>query len=466
MNATDVARAVAARELSAEEAVRGALDALAGADGLNAVITICAEQALAHARAGVGGRLAGVPLVVKDLIDTAGVRTTYGSRIHAAHVPQRTAPAVAALEAEGAIVVAKANADEFAWGVAGQNPHYGDVVNPRRPGRIAGGSSGGNGALLAAGVAPLALGTDTGGSLRMPAGACGVVGLKPALGAVSVEGVYPLAPSFDVVGPMARTVADCALAHAVLTGAPGPPDVPALTGLRVGVLTGPPDVSGATAGALRDPRCEAVADLLRGLGLDVAEVELPVPRGDTWPVFYAEAAAVHAATYPLRAADYGRTVRAKLETAQGLDPADVEAARGALAAWRDAAARAPAVDVVASPTLGLAELPRAGVDELEIRLAFSAYTRAFSYLGWPAIAIGGLQLAVATPACSWAPRWRSSRRVSAPRRRSHEPVRTPRCALRRRTAHCAWANDLPLGVQILDNRLRDRCRACYVPARR
>ena len=390
LDARAVAAGVAAGTLSPEAVVRDALERIEALDGLNAVITLCADEALARVRAGVHGRLAGVPLVVKDLIDTAGIRTTYASRVHATHVPARTAPAVAALEAEGAVVVAKANADEFAWGVAGQNPHHGDVLNPRRPGRIAGGSSGGNAALLAAGAVPLALGTDTGGSVRMPAGACGVVGLKPALGAVSVEGVHPLVPSFDTVGPMARTVADCALAHEVLTGIPTPP--PGLDGIRVGVLPGPPDVTGA-AGAERDDRCAAVAGLLRARGADVAEVELPAPEADLWPVFSAEAAAAHAATFPARAGEYGRTVRAKLAAAQDVDPAALRHARAALAAWRDAAATLPDVDVVASPTLGLAELPRAGVDELEVRLAFSRYTRFVSFLGWPAIAIGELQLA-------------------------------------------------------------------------
>ncbi len=390
MTAEGVARAVAAGERSAEEVVRAALEALATHDGLNAVITLCPGDALARVRAGVSGRLAGVPLLVKDLIDTAGIRTTYASRIHAAHVPSRTAPAVAALEAEGAVVVAKANADEFAWGVAGQNPHYGDVANPVRPGRIAGGSSGGNAAALAADLVPLALGTDTGGSVRMPAGACRVVGLKPALGAVPVEGVFPLAPSFDTVGPMARTAADCALAHAILTGTPAPE--PGVDGLRFGVLTGPPDVTGA-ADAVVDPRCAAVAALLRDAGLEVREVALPVPAADTWPLFYAEAAQAHSATYPERAAEYGRTVRAKLEAASGVGAAEVARAREALGAWRAAARERPDVDVIASPTLGFADLPRAGVDELEIRLAFSAYTRAFSYLGWPAIALGELQLA-------------------------------------------------------------------------
>lgn len=157
--AGELAAAVTSGSLSAEEVVTDALTRLEASTELRAVITICGERALARACSGVSGRLAGVPLLVKDLIDTAGVRTTYASRIYRDHVPERSASAVVALEAEGAIVVAKANADEFAWGVTGQNPHYGDIVNPLAPGRISGGSSGGNAAALAAGAVPLALGT-------------------------------------------------------------------------------------------------------------------------------------------------------------------------------------------------------------------------------------------------------------------------------------------------------------------
>jgi aspartyl-tRNA(Asn)/glutamyl-tRNA(Gln) amidotransferase subunit A len=391
VNAAEIAAAVAARSLSPEESVAQALERLDAGAHLRAVITMCGDEALARARAGVTGRLAGVPLLVKDLIDTAGVRTTYGSAIYRDHVPGRTAPCVAALEAQGAIVVAKANADEFAWGVAGQNVHYGDVVNPRHPGRITGGSSGGNAAALAAGLVALAIGTDTGGSVRMPAAACEVVGLKPALGTISTKGVFPLAATFDTVGPMARTVTDAALAYSVLTGTPMP--APRLDGVTVGVLTYPPDVTGVAEVQERDARADGITDLLRALGARVTEVELPVPPSDTWPIFYADAAVAHRATFPSRRDEYGPTIRAKLDDAQRVDEAESRRAHTALAAWRAAAAHEPRVDVIASPTLGLTELPEAGVDELEIRVPFSLYTRAFSYLGWPAIAIGSLQLA-------------------------------------------------------------------------
>jgi Asp-tRNA(Asn)/Glu-tRNA(Gln) amidotransferase A subunit family amidase len=391
VTAAEIAARVAAGELSAEEVVADALERIAARPELNAVITTCEEQSLARARAGVRGRLAGVPVLIKDLIDTAGVRTTYASSIYADHVPQRSAPAVIALEAEGAIVVGKANADEFAWGVCGQNTFYGDTVNPIAPDRVAGGSSSGNAAALAAGMVPLALGTDTGGSIRLPAAACGIVGLKPAYGAVPTQGVFPLAASFDTVGPMARTVADCALAHAVLTATEVPE--PALRGLRVGVLTAYPDLGPADTEAARDERALAFADRLRALGAQVDELTLPVPESDTWAVFYAETAAAHRATFPSRREEYGPLIRAKLDHAITVTAAQELEGRRALDAWRALAAREPEVDLVLAPTLGYDELPPAGVDELGVRLPFSAYTRAFSYLGWPAIAIGALQLA-------------------------------------------------------------------------
>ena len=391
MTAAEIAARVAAGELSAEEVVADALQRIAAQPELNAVITVCEEDALARARGGVSGALAGVPVLIKDLIDTAGVRTTYASSIYAEHVPQRSAPSVTALEAQGAIVVGKANADEFAWGVCGQNSFYGDTVNPTAPDRVAGGSSSGNAAALAAGMVPLALGTDTGGSVRLPAACCGVVGLKTARGAVPTQGVYPLAASFDTVGPMATTVADCALAHAVLTGGEVP--APAVAGLRVGVLTAHPDLGPPEAPAERDERALAHVERLRALGADVFELSLPVPESDTWAVFYAETAAAHRDTFPSRREEYGPLIRAKLDHAMTVTAEQEREGRRALEAWRARAGHEPDVDLVLAPTLGYDELPPAGVDELGVRLPFSAYTRAFSYLGWPAIAMGPLQLA-------------------------------------------------------------------------
>jgi len=152
---------------------------------------------------------AGEPVAVKDLLDTAGLTTTYGSVLFADYVPLVSADAVSLLEAGGYAVAGKTNLHEFAYGISSQNPHYGTVPNPAAPGRLAGGSSGGSAAAIAAGDVELALGSDSAGSIRIPAAWCGVVGLKPTHGVVSAEGCFPLAPSYDVVGPMASSVEGC-----------------------------------------------------------------------------------------------------------------------------------------------------------------------------------------------------------------------------------------------------------------
>ena len=151
----------------------------------------------------------GIPLAVKDLFDTAGLVTTYGSILFADHVPRETAEAVRRLEAAGYANVGKTNLHEFAYGTTSENEHFGPVPNPRYPGRIAGGSSGGSAAALAAGLADAALGSDSGGSIRIPAACCGVTGFKPTWGLVPIEGCFPLAPSYDHAGPMARDVEGC-----------------------------------------------------------------------------------------------------------------------------------------------------------------------------------------------------------------------------------------------------------------
>ncbi len=370
------------RGLRARRARRAGRDRGRGAgavsDPFNAVITEVEPAAAAP------GPLHGKRLLVKDLIDVAGVRTTYGSSIYADHVPRRTASAVDALVAAGAVVTGKANLHEFAWGVTSQNPWYGTVQNPALPGRTAGGSSGGNAAALAAGLCDLGLGTDTGCSIRLPAACCGVVGLKPAWGRIALDGVYPLCPTFDTVGPMARTVAEVALAWGVLTGER--PPAPRLRGLRVGLLTRPPSVGGPALPP--NPAAESYVERLEALGAVVEEATLPEPPEDTWPLFFHEAAEAHRATFPARAADYGENVRGKLELAQAVDPAAVAAARDAVAAWRG---YRPGVDLYVAPVLGV-EVPPVDCDELEVRLPATAFLRPFNVLGWAALAIGDLQL--------------------------------------------------------------------------
>jgi aspartyl-tRNA(Asn)/glutamyl-tRNA(Gln) amidotransferase subunit A len=330
------------------------------------------------------GPLHGKRLLVKDLIDTAGVRTTYGSKLYADNVPERTAPAVQRLVDAGAVVVGKANLHEFAWGVTSQNPWYGTVENPRHPGRTTGGSSGGNAAALAAGLCELGLGTDTGGSIRLPVSCCGAVGLKSALGRIPTQGVYPLCPSFDTVGPMATTVDDVAFMWSALTGAPVPE--PRLEGLTVGLLTKPPSVGGPAQPANR--AAEQHVERLEELGARVVDAEVPDAPGDTWPLFLHEAAESHRTTFPERAGDYGENVRAKLEQAQTVERAALERARAAVLEWRT---YRPPVDLYVAPVLGV-ELPPVDCDELEVRLPLTAFLRPFNVLGWAALAIGDLQL--------------------------------------------------------------------------
>lgn len=347
---------------------------------LNAIITPVAAGSET-----VAGPLAGRTLLVKDLIDVAGIRATYGSRVYAGHVPERTAPAARRLLDAGAVLVGKANLPEFAWNVTGQNPWYGTVRNPVHPGRTTGGSSSGNAAALAAGLCELGLGTDTGCSIRLPSACCGTVGLKPSWGAVSTEGVFPLVPTLDTVGPMARSVADVALMWSVLTGKPVPE--PRLAGLTVGLLTRPPTVGDGSTPP-ESFAAEEWVPRLEELGAKVVPATIPEPEGNTWPLFFHEALRSHAATFPARADEYSDNVRTKLELAQRVDPDDVAAAYRALERWRR---YEPAVDLYVSPCIGI-DLPPEDCDELEVRVPFSAFLRPFNLLGWAGLAIGNLQL--------------------------------------------------------------------------
>jgi Asp-tRNA(Asn)/Glu-tRNA(Gln) amidotransferase A subunit family amidase len=353
---------------------------LSPADPYNAVITWVDEPAEPRQ-----GPLAGKRLLVKDLIDTAGIRTTYGSRIYADHVPRRTASSVQRLVEAGAVVVGKANLHEFAWGVTSQNPWYGTVRNPAQPGRTTGGSSGGNAAALAAGLCDLGLGTDTGCSIRLPSACCGAVGLKPRWGSIHVDGVFPLCPTLDTVGPMASTVADVAAAWSVLTGRPVPE--PRLAGLSVGVLTRPPSVGDGNRPD-ENLAVEAYVGRLAERGARCRPATIPEPEANTWPLFFHEAAGSHRATYPSRADEYGDNVRRKLELAHEVDGAAVADAYRALHSWRR---YEPPVDAYVAPTLGI-ELPPEDCDELEVRIACTAFTRPINLLGWAALAIGDLQL--------------------------------------------------------------------------
>jgi aspartyl-tRNA(Asn)/glutamyl-tRNA(Gln) amidotransferase subunit A len=331
------------------------------------------------------GPLSGRKLAVKDLFDTAGIRTTYGSRLYADHVPDRNAVAVQRLLDAGAVLVGKAHLPEFAWSVLGQNPWYGTCHNPMHLGKTTGGSSSGSAAALAAGLCDLALGSDTGCSIRLPSAACETVGLKSEWGLIPMEGAYPLCPTLDTVGPMARSVEDVALMWSVLAGRPAPE--PTLAGLTVGLLRQPPGIGDGRVTESSDA-AEAWVDDLERLGARVVEARVPDPAANTWPQFQHEAAQSHAATFPSRADAYSDVMRVKLEAALRVPPDEVAAAYSAIAEWRK---YEPDVDLYVSPCYAI-ELPPESADELEIRLPLSSFLRWVNLTGWAGLAIGNMQL--------------------------------------------------------------------------
>ena len=324
-------------------------------------------------------RAVGIPLAVKDLFDTAGLETTYGSRIFAGHVPARTAPAVEALVGAGYALAGKTNLHEFAYGTTSENPHFGVAPNPRFPGRVAGGSSGGNAAALVLGEADAALGTDSGGSVRIPAACCGVAGFKPTYGLLSLEGCWPLAPSYDHAGPMARSVRDCEgmLASLVTDYEPRPVESP--EELRVGVAwtehADPLVRERVEAAAALFPRRRAVALPL----LDWAPHD-----------FMAEVADVHRELFAEHERDYGEDLQIKITRCLAVTEAEGAAAsreRGryeerCLAAMED-------LDVVLTPTLPCVAPPvGAGAPgDLAVRETLVRFTLPCNALGWPALAL-------------------------------------------------------------------------------
>jgi Asp-tRNA(Asn)/Glu-tRNA(Gln) amidotransferase A subunit family amidase len=324
---------------------------------------------------------AGIRLAVKDLFDTAGLETTYGSAIFAGHVPRATATAVRLLVENGYANVGKANLHEFAYGTTSENPHFGDVPNPRFPGRVAGGSSGGSAAAVAAGLADAALGTDSAGSIRIPAACCGVVGHKPTHGLVTLDGCWPLAASFDTAGPIAGDVETCGRMLQVLAPELEPVELQSLEQLEVGVawteLADPLVRERVEEAAARFPRRRAV--------------ELPLVPAETYAVFMREVADVHRELYAENAELYGEDVRLKLEKCFAVRDADVERAERLRETYRDQVEAAlDGLELLLTPTLPIVPPPLrrgAGPGDLDVREALIRFTYPFSALGWPALAL-------------------------------------------------------------------------------
>jgi aspartyl-tRNA(Asn)/glutamyl-tRNA(Gln) amidotransferase subunit A len=317
----------------------------------------------------------GIPLAVKDLLDTDGLITTYGSAIFADHVPAGTAESVRLAEAAGYANVGKTNLHEFAYGVTSENPHFGTVPNPLAPGRIAGGSSGGSAAALAAELADAALGTDSGGSIRIPAACCGIVGFKPTFGLVSTVGCFPLAPSFDHVGPMARTVGDCSALFEALVPRQEKVELQDLAQLSLGV-------------AWLDEADPLVA---RRVGEVAARFprrrEVEWPRPAIGPLFMYEVAGVHRELYAEQSELYGEEVAVKIERCLAVSEAEAAQAERARGEYRELCEELiDGLDLLLTPTIQCVA-PPLGIGDLALRDRLTANTLPFNTLGWPALAL-------------------------------------------------------------------------------
>ena len=323
----DVFEAVAARIADLEPMVN-AFTTLA-LDQAQAAAAV-AETAYAQDRA---RPLEGIPFAAKDLFDSAGLRTTYGSGMFLDHVPERDAEAIRRLRDAGGVLIGKTTTHEFAWGITSVNQQVGTPRNPWLSSRITGGSSGGSAAAVAAMMVPFALASDTGGSVRIPASFCGVVGLKPTFGAISAAGVFPLAPSLDHPGLMARDPGDVADLLDVLAGfdpadpatvvtiAPRPRSDTGRPRLRVGICT---DLDLVRLSSAAAAVMASAKELLSGLGAELVDVPFPEAElvGDTFAQTQrAEAYDVHVrrGLYPERSAEYGEDVRSRLEAAASVD---------------------------------------------------------------------------------------------------------------------------------------------------
>jgi aspartyl-tRNA(Asn)/glutamyl-tRNA(Gln) amidotransferase subunit A len=389
---------------------------------LNAFLAVTAETALAAARRAEkqllrspsssrqNPPLLGIPIALKDNIWTRGIRSTAGSKILREFVPAKDSTVALRLARAGAVLLGKTNLNEFAYGITGANAHYGPVHNPWAHGRISGGSSAGSAAAIAAGLCAGSIGTDTGGSIRVPSAFCGTVGLKPTFGRVSVFGTMPLSPSFDHVGPMARSVADAAILLGVIAGrdprdaTASPKPVEDYRGalkkpLRKFRLGRPRELYWETLDREVRSATEAAVKVMEKRGATLKEVSLPhlkEVREAATDISLAEALHVHEAAgyFPARAADYGEEVRQRIESGNKVPAHRYLAAfdvRKRLLAEFDAAFRE--VDAIVAPTLPVpappidAESVRIEGEELDTRRVVVGHSRPANFTGLPAISV-------------------------------------------------------------------------------
>lgn len=409
------ARLLRRKEISPVELVAAALARIGRWNSnLCAFLTVLSEHARRQAkraereiqRGNALGPLHGIPISLKDNFWTRGIRTTAGSTILSDFIPEIDSDVAARLARAGAILLGKTNMHEFAYGITGENPHYGSSRNPWAPERISGGSSGGSTVAVATGMGFASVGTDTGGSIRIPAALCGIVGLKPTFGLVSVEGVVPLAVSFDHVGPLARSVTDaCIMLEAIASKYPKGQTRPNYRTLckkrpRRFRLGFPKHFFFERVNSEIASAIEAAAKKFEALGARIEEVALPhlmdsVDRATNLVV--AEASYYHESQgyYPSRSEEYGDDVRGHLEWGHNLRAVDY---LGALESRRkveeDFAAALKRVDVIVAPTspipaprIGESQVRVAGERETTVRSELLRMTRPSNLTGLPAISI-------------------------------------------------------------------------------
>jgi aspartyl-tRNA(Asn)/glutamyl-tRNA(Gln) amidotransferase subunit A len=383
---------------------------------LNAFLTVLAEPARDAARRAEQelvrgerrGPLHGVPVAVKDIVYTRGVRTTMGSRIFGDFVPGEDATVVERLRDAGAIVLAKAHTHEFAYGPTSNNPHYGPCRNPWNRQCIPGGSSGGSAVSVAAALCPVAIGSDTGGSIRLPGALCGVVGLKATYGRVSRFGVFPVSWALDHIGPLTRTVRDAALALTAIAG--HDPRDPTTSRTPVSdytaFLTG--DLGGVRVGVLREHMAEPLDDEVRRLagraveqlaelGAKVEEVSIPsaaYARAVSTVIMSVDSLAVHEPLLRKQAADYGADVRQRFSLPIGVTALEyVRAQQGRTRILADVRAALERVDVLVGPTVPIAAPPigqetvRIGGRDQPAAVVLSSLTRLQNVTGFPAVTL-------------------------------------------------------------------------------
>lgn len=411
MTAARIAADVASARRRAVDIAEEALGRAEAATELNAFTLIDRDGALSAARrvdevvraGGDPGPLAGVPVAVKDLIDQRGLPTTCGSSFYR-EVPDRSATVVERLEASGAVIIGRALLHEFAYGFSSENAWFGPVRNPIDLTTSAGGSSGGSAAAVAGGIVSIGIGTDTGGSVRVPAALCGLVGLKVTHGRIPLTGVFPLEADADTVGPIAGTVADAALAYAVMAGhdpadpwsvdrAIEPPETASdLTGVTIGVPH--PWTDRPLEAGIADAWRRAL-ETLTALGATVRHLDLPDFDGSPIPLgAWTGAASVHRAWFEADPLAYGPEVRQRLELIMTLAESDrVEALT-----WRDRIRRAAVrcfeeVDLLVTPTTAARRkvigepLVDAGGEPESYRPALSWFCSLVNQIGLPALSL-------------------------------------------------------------------------------